>query len=188
MADLGKIKTHFREFASSLKETSFDEDNDEFLCNSQEQEGVYNFDNYMRQKFSESKTPKSFDALVIPKGYENIIICIEFKNQILSKIDMEEIRKKYESGTKELVEIFENYNLAIKEYVFEFFLICRNSIGGGEVHKFQDRFENNEKELGLKAWAEKHSNKILRQSIYNMNIKRIQEAKENYKKYFNADC
>ena len=182
MADLGLLKTDFEDFECSLREASCDEENKQYLCSSPHP--VYCFDKYMKTLYP-SSTPCSFDVLHFPSAYKNLIICIEFKNQILSDIEMSDVYKKYEDGFKELEELFKKNKLSIKDYCFEFFLVCKNSVSGRTISR--DKLNRNDnKESDLKKWVKAHENKMIRKST--PQIKRIQECVAYYKAFFSSSC
>lgn len=186
MADLGILRTFFKDYTATLHQTSFDEEKQEYLCNSKEQQGVYYFDEYVKKKYT-IKTPRSFDALVFPKNYTNAVVCIEFKNQILSEIDMNQILEKYEQGFNELSKIFQEHNIPVSICSFEFLLVCRNSKGEGNIAISRNRFRNrNKKEYQLRKWAEEHSNKMIRNSI--PQILNLQDALPYHRAYFDSEC
>ena len=76
MAELSyalRTKADYSECKESLKETSFDKENHQYLCqNSME---VY-----------PQKQPSSYDSLIVDEK-RKIVYCIEFKNQIPSAIN-----------------------------------------------------------------------------------------------------
>lgn len=147
---------------------------------------MYYFDKYVEEKYT-IKTPRSFDALVFPKNYTNAVVCIEFKNQILSEIDMNQILEKYEQGFNELSKIFQEHNIPVSSCSFEFLLVCRNSKGESNMATSKGRFRNkNVKEYQLKVWVENHSNKMIRSSI--SQILRLQDALPYHRAYFDSEC
>lgn len=186
MADLGILRVFFKDYTATLHQTSFDEEKQEYLCNSKEQDGVYCFDKYVKEKYA-IKPPRSFDALVFPKNHTNAVVCIEFKNQILSEIDMKQIFEKYEQGFSELSKIFHEHNIPVGIYSFDFFLVCRNSKGEENTATSKGRFRNKtEKEYRLRAWVENHSNKMIRSSI--PQILRLQDTLPYHRAYFDSEC
>lgn len=106
------LKNH----VSTLKETSFDKTNGEYLCEDEKLEVIYDFDSYVRQNFDQELLPASPDAIYI--GNKKLYF-IEFKNQIPTDIDKSQMKRKFESGTKILMErLLESFSPKDVEYVF----------------------------------------------------------------------
>lgn len=182
MADISVIKSVFEQYTSTLKDTSLDNTNNQHLCHSQEE--VYDFDRYIRNTAINQNIPSSFDALYFPPQYPGHIICIEFKNQIQSDLDMAQIKKKFEDGLQKLEDLFIKHNLARKDYHFELFVIYKRK--ESTIAASRARFENNPKECNLQEWA-KDTFKSLK---INMQIKCVQECKGYMKEFFstNSNC
>lgn len=144
MADLSLLKSFFDSYGATLKETSYDKENEKFLCQSQEK--VISFDKYMQDK--KEKYKKSFDALCFKN---DTIYCIEFKNQKYSEISSQEIKEKYIDGLSELNKIFEGKNLRICEYMFCLYVVFKNPNNNEAMTQYRKRFKEEEIDLGLRT-------------------------------------
>src|SRR5690554_4697636 len=83
---------------STLKQTSYDRNNSEFLCQDESLVNVYDFDLYIENTTSQNNNkPASPDAIVV--GGKNLYF-VEFKNQKRADIDKPGIRSKFIQGTK----------------------------------------------------------------------------------------
>ena len=118
MADISLFLNEYKSYLSTFKETSFDNNNNTYLCKD-ETHDVINFDKLIQVRYPDSnKRPKSFDAVYI---HEDIIFCIEFKNQ--KKPDKKEVEEKLLNGKKELESILSDLNIAKNNYKFIFCLV-----------------------------------------------------------------
>jgi hypothetical protein len=123
MADLlSIIKKEYSAYCSTLKETSFDKENNLFLCKDTTQI-VYDFDAIVKALYPK-KQPSSYDALLINNQK---VFCIEFKNQKPSKIDNKEIEEKLSNAQDILKSIFQSHNIPIKNYQFIFIVAYKNT-------------------------------------------------------------
>ncbi|OQX76976.1 MAG: hypothetical protein B6D54_02880 [Epsilonproteobacteria bacterium 4484_65] len=115
MADIDQFISTYQSFKSTFKETSFDSDNDQYLCTDQSCE-VINFDKIVERNYPDSNIrPKSFDALYV---YGNIVFCVEFKNQKPSQIINQDICKKLVDGKSELDTLLQTLNIQVNDYSF----------------------------------------------------------------------
>lgn len=105
------LKNHL----SSLHKTSFDSDNQEYLCNDKTTANVYDFDSYVASKSSGIKLPASPDAILVG---DKKLYFIEFKNQIPSKIDKENMRNKFKAGTAILKDLLKDFTPKDVKFVF----------------------------------------------------------------------
>jgi hypothetical protein len=123
MADAQSIfKANFKDYSSSLKETSFDKENFIYLCNDTSV-NVYDFDAIVKKLYP-LKQPSSYDALIIDKKR---VFCIEFKNEKYAEIKNPEVRKKLRNGKDIIVSIFSKYHINLEEYSFTYCLAYRNT-------------------------------------------------------------
>lgn len=123
MADLTIIKQKLKDYTDTLKNISYDKNNDKYMCNSEIE--VFNFDSY-KEKTKTYKNKKSFDGLYLNLN-DNEVYCLEFKNQETCNINNKDIQGKYKDGIEILVDLLRNNNINIKEYKFYFFVIFSNS-------------------------------------------------------------
>jgi hypothetical protein len=169
MADARSIfLSKFKPFISTLKNTSFDKDNQVYLCNDMVQK-VYDFDAIIKKLYP-LKQPASYDALIIDN--QNIY-CIEFKNQKskIIKKDTKQIHKKLLNGYEALKEIFHTYNIGMKEYQFIYCVAYQNN-----KDKWRRGIERNKIQFGLEEYKGQYFDKIYTNDINFFT--------HEYKKYF----
>jgi len=169
MADASSIfLSKFKSFISTLKETSFDKNNQVYLCNDEIQK-VYDFDEIIKKLYP-LKQPASYDALVIDNKN---IYCIEFKNQKANiiKKDSAQIQKKLLNGKEALKNIFLQYNMGIKDYNFIYCVAYKNN-----TDKWRRKIERNRIQFGLEEYKGKYFDEIYTNDI--------QFFTNEYKKYF----
>ena len=132
MADITQFIKKYNQYKTSFKKTSFDDNNKIYLCNDETQ-NVINFDEIIKVKYPNSnQRPKSFDALYF---YNNLIFCIEFKNQKPSQIDNIDIQDKLLNGKKELLKLFQELNIQAKDYNFIYCVVYKKCIEPRERYK-----------------------------------------------------
>ena len=132
MADFNQFIKEYSQHSSTFKETSFDDNNNVHLC-SDESQNVINFDKILESKYPDSnQRPKSFDALY---AYNNLLFCIEFKNQKPSQIDNQEIQDKLESGKGKLVELLQELNIQMNDYRFVYCVVYKKCIEPRDRYK-----------------------------------------------------
>ena len=122
MADIGQFRRDFASFSSTFKATSLDDNHSAHLCNDKSQE-VLDFDAIMSDKYPDANTrPKSFDALYI---YQNVLFCVEFKNQKPSQINNKDIQEKLEKGKEELVRLLQESHIQQKSFDFIYCVVYK---------------------------------------------------------------
>lgn len=82
--------------ASSFKATSYDAENDEYLCQDDSTSHVYDFDAYVREKYDRQAVPASPDAIHLGSKH---LYFVEFKNRPARLIDKVNMRRKFIKGT-----------------------------------------------------------------------------------------
>ncbi|MFK7780600.1 MAG: hypothetical protein QM490_05715 [Candidatus Gracilibacteria bacterium] len=126
MADIYSIfHSNFKDYKSSLKQTSLDNENNQYLCFNEENI-VYDFDKITKELYPE-KQPSSYDALLFQKE-NNRVFCIEFKNQKYSDINRDEIRKKLTNSKESIDSIFIKYNIKREDYQFIFCVVYNSKL------------------------------------------------------------
>jgi hypothetical protein len=148
--------SHYSDCKESLKETSKDTENNEYLCKSSME--VYNFDCIVKKLYPK-KQPSSYDSLIIDE-HKKIVYCIEFKNQIPSQINNANIKKKLTNGKEVLDNICTTENVQKKDYQFIYCVVhkvARNRYGNPLVDR-ETKFE-------LKAYKGSHFDKIVTNDI-----------------------
>ena len=132
MADIGHFIRSYQNFTTTFKETSFDSDNSQYLCSDESQE-VINFDDILKDEYPDSNVrPKSFDAIFV---YENIIFCIEFKNQKPSQITNQDIGDKLTEGKAELDTLLQKLNIQSTHYKFVYCVAYKKCIEPRDRYK-----------------------------------------------------
>lgn len=106
-----KLITHL----STLKLTSFDVSNDQYLCDDTSADFVYDFDGYVKENHDQSRLPASPDAILLG---EKKLYFIEFKNQTPSKIEKNKLKDKFVKGTQILQELLKDFVPQDVEYIF----------------------------------------------------------------------
>ena len=132
MADISQFMSTYNSFKSTFKETSFDSENTQYLCSDESSE-VINFDKIVEDKYPDSnERPKSFDAIYV---YENIIFCIEFKNQKPSQIINQNICEKLTEGKSELDTLLQRLNIQTNDYDFVYCVAYKKCIEARDRYK-----------------------------------------------------
>ncbi len=132
MADISQFMKNYHDFNSTFKESSFDSENCEYVCNDESQE-VINFDKIIESKYPDSNSrPKSFDAMY---RYNNIIFCIEFKNQKPSQIDNLSVQEKIIDGKAELDKLLQEFSIQIKDYDFVYCVAYKKCVEPRDRYK-----------------------------------------------------
>lgn len=101
--------------ASTFKATSYDEENDEHLCQDDSADHVYDFDAYVREKYDGQSVPASPDAIHL--GTKHLYF-VEFKNQPARLIDKENMRRKFTKGTGILRDLLSEFTPRDCKYNF----------------------------------------------------------------------
>ena len=124
MADLkSTLKSQYKDYATSFKQTSFDSENKEHLCQDETVQ-VYDFDKIVKEKYP-SKQPASTDVLLLQN---HTLFCIEFKNQKPSNIDNANIKIKFNNTQEIIKSIFKEHNLQTNEITFIFCVAYKPSV------------------------------------------------------------
>lgn len=109
------LKGQLAPHPATLKSTSYDDQNKEYLCQDETTEEVYDFDAYIADKYSKQQTPASPDAIYI--GLQKVYF-IEFKNQPYKNIKSGQIKRKFRKGTSVLQSMLEGYDPAECKFIF----------------------------------------------------------------------
>ncbi len=167
MADAQSIfKIQFREYISSLKEISFDKENNIYLCNDSSID-VYDFDAIVKKLYP-TKQPSSYDALLIDNKR---IFCIEFKNEKYADVKNAEVEKKLKNGKEILSTIFNNNNIQIDNYSFIYCVAYKNTEA-----RWRRGISKNSIQFGLEQFKNSYYDEIYTNDI--------QFFTNEYKKYF----
>lgn len=101
-------------FASTLKETSLDKENNAHLCQDETTPQVYDFDAYVRARCPHP-IPASPDAIHI--GSKDLYF-VEFKNQRPADVDKAQMQRKFEAGTGILKDLLKDFSAKDCRYHF----------------------------------------------------------------------
>jgi len=138
------FENKYKDFKATFRETSFDPRNDKYLCNSEKEKNLFNFDKIVKIKFPK-KQPSSVDSILIKNKK---IYCIEFKNSTAKKIKNDNIRKKHHNSADILTQICNENKIDKTKYEFIYCVVFK-------PYKIQSkRFSNR---------ASKYKNKIRKQ-------------------------
>ena len=149
MAELSyvlKTKADYSECKESLKETSFDKENHQYLCQSSME--VY-----------PQKQPSSYDSLIVDE-IRKIVYCIEFKNQIPSAINNANIKKKLTNGKEILDNICIKENVRKKDYQFIYCVVHKPA-----HNRYGNPLVDRETKFELKAYKGSHFDEIVTNDI-----------------------
>lgn len=167
MADIKSIfKSKFKDFQSTLKDTSFDKIKTEYLCNDESQK-VFDFDSIIKKTYPK-KQPASYDALLLD---DNNIFCIEFKNERYSDVDKKQLHLKLTNSKKAMDDIFLENNINKKEYKFVFCVAYKNT-----RTRWQRGIEKNTVQFDLEQYKGKYFDEIYTNDV--------RFFTNEYKKYF----
>jgi len=101
------------ECLNTLKNISYDKENQVFLCNCDTKR--IDFDK-LTDKYCPHPNPPSVDTIIFNKIDKKIYL-IEFKNQKCSNINNEEIKRKVESSINVLKDLAKKCNVNFKDYL-----------------------------------------------------------------------
>jgi len=161
MADIGQFMQTYQSFQSTFKETSFDSDKNENLCEDNTQK-VINFDKIIEGQYPNSNVrPKSFDALYV---YEDNIFCIEFKNQKPSQINNQDICQKLTEGKAELDTLLQRLNIQSNNYNFVYCVVYKKCI------EARDRYKCGIDKGKILFGLEQYKNQGLVKEIFTQNV------------------
>mgnify|MGYP003607823914 CR=1 FL=1 len=103
-------------YQSTFKDTSFDSVNKVYVCTDVQVKQVYDFDAYIQAKFGKNAImPASPDAIYV--GAKRLYF-VEFKNQIWSKVDKQQIAQKFRDGTSALKSLLADFTPRDCKFVF----------------------------------------------------------------------
>lgn len=135
MADFSIFKQTYKQYEDTLKITSRDEDNNEYLCSKENK--VIDFDK-LSSKFNKEKGKKSVDALF---EKDNKLYLVEFKNQKQSDIDKEDIKGKFKDSLNLLERLFNELNLSFRDFEIHLYLVMKEASGSGVYKAHQSGSE-----------------------------------------------
>ncbi|WP_306575662.1 hypothetical protein [Oligella urethralis] len=108
--------SEFENYRSTLKETSFDLTNNEFLCEDESVDNVFDFDAYVKAKFGNvDALPASPDAICLGSKH---LYFVEFKNQEWSRVNKPQIVRKFRDGTQFLKTLLSKFSPRDNKFYF----------------------------------------------------------------------
>ena len=159
VADLDYIlhhNIHYDKCWKSLKETSFDERNKIYLCQSEMK--VFDFDCIVKTLYPK-KQPSSYDALIVNQK-DKRVYCVEFKNQKFSEIDKTNLQKKWKNGKDILTDICKQNNVQQHLYTFIYCVVFKQNKGG-----YRNGIKNSTIRFDLEQYKNKHFDEIITNDI-----------------------
>ena len=139
------LREHLQEalepFVSTLKSTSFDQENNTHLCQDESTPQVYDFDAYVGAHCPHP-IPASPDAIHI--GGKDLYF-VEFKNQKPRDVDKAQMQRKFEAGTRILQDLLKDFSP--RDCRYHFCVVMKNQ----PKPRFMDfrRIEENVIKFGL---------------------------------------
>jgi len=123
MAGIEEFLKTYNQYHSTFKETSLDDKKNIYLCNDTTQ-NVLNFDIMIKDKYrGKRERPKSFDAIY---QLDTTLYLVEFKNQIPSQINNQDIQQKLLDGKAELDTFLAACNIQKDDYFFKYCVVYKN--------------------------------------------------------------
>lgn len=110
------LEKELANFKSTLRDTSYDKNNQEYLCKDESTPHVYDFDAYVQERF-EYPIPASPDAILI---HGKNFYFIEFKNQNPVDInrDKDQLQRKFQAGITILQDLLQGFSARDCQYNF----------------------------------------------------------------------
>lgn len=135
-------------FASTLKDTSLDQANQQHLCQDVTTPDVYDFDAYIKANHS-PPIPASPDAIHVGNKH---LYFVEFKNEYAANVDGSQMRRKFEAGTTMLQNLLQNFGA--KDCQYHFCVVFKNQ---SRPRYMDDRhIQNNVVKFGLDELNQQH--------------------------------
>ncbi|QPT41164.1 Uncharacterised protein [Oligella ureolytica] len=173
----GFLKEKLQHCQSTLKATSYDKENNQYLCTDESLDNVYNFDTYIEKTTSKNeKMPASPDAIHI--GSKKLYF-IEFKNQSKNAIETTKIKEKFRRGTEVLHDLLSEFKPRDNQYIF--CVVFKHDAKSRRSHRdYQNYIESRQTHFGLDELNKELS------GFYDHII--TQDVEYFRQKYVNLDC
>jgi len=152
------LNNHFQNCFTSLKITSYDKENNVYMCQSKKQ--VIDFDN-MTKKMNPKKQPSSPDALWSDEQL-NQIYSVEFKNQDKAKVKNKKVQKKAEDGRKSLDDICLVNDVSLNNYTLIYCVVYKSNPNKRE---YRNRYDTTSIHFGLEKFEGIYFDKIVTNNI-----------------------
>ena len=156
VAELSYVLKSYAECLNSLKETSRDSEHHEYLC--QSDMSVYDFDCIVKKLYPQ-KQPSSYDSLIVDES-RKVVYCIEFKNQIPSAINNQNIVKKLTNGKDILDNICHKGNVQKNDYEFIYCVVHK-----ARATRYKNPISNREIKFELKQYKDTYFDNIVTNDI-----------------------
>jgi hypothetical protein len=157
MAELSYIiKSQYQESLTSLKNSSYDKQNDIYLCQSNME--VVDFD-ALTLKLYPQKQPSSYDTLIIEEDKKELF-CVEFKNQEKADINRQKLHKKVIDSDTTLKKIYNENNIKKSSYKHKLCIVYKKD----EQFAYR-RFRDNIIHFGLQEYKPKYIDEIITNDI-----------------------
>ncbi len=158
MADFSfVIKQHFKSSLDTLKNTSYDKENDIHMCQSGMQ--VVDFDHLTKEIYPQ-KQPSSYDSLIIEESTKKLF-CVEFKNQKTSYIKNKELHKKVKDSDGIIKHICSNHNIAKSDYELILCIVYKADSSRYQYRRFKEKIVH----FRLDAYRGKYFSSIVTNDI-----------------------
>lgn len=109
------LSKELEEHRTTLKAASYDDENQQYLCNDSTTSNVYSFDEYVEKNFDPTQLPASPDAIFIG---DKKLYFVEFKNSLPKNIDSKNMKDKFEKGTEVLKKLLQAFIPRDIDYIF----------------------------------------------------------------------
>lgn len=159
MADLSYVLHNNSDYChcwKTLKETSFDERNKVYLCQSDMK--VFDFDCIVKRLYPK-KQPASYDALIVNEK-DKLVYCVEFKNQNASEIDKTNIQKKLKNGKDILTDLCKKNNVQHNLYKFIYCVVFKKNKRG-----YRNGIKNSTIRFNLEQYKNQYFDEIITNDI-----------------------
>ena len=151
------IKQNFKSSLDSLKNTSYDKENQTYMCQSDMQ--VVDFDK-LTLELNPLKQPSSYDSLIIEEPKKKVF-CVEFKNQNKSDVKNSNLHKKVIDSNDTFKKICTDNNVKKDNYNFTLCVVYKSNPA---TYKYR-RFKENILHFGLDIYKEKYFKEIITNDI-----------------------
>lgn len=158
MAELSYIiKTKYLESLDSLKNTSYDKENNIYMCQSNME--VIDFDKLTLLLYP-NKQPSSYDTLLIEETQKDIFY-IEFKNQKVADVNNTKLQKKVIDSDQTIVKICTENKVKKKDYRFILCVVSKQEKGEYRYRRFKDKVVH----YGLDIFKGKYFDQIITNNV-----------------------
>ena len=151
------FKQKFSDSFDTLKNTSYDKENNIYLCNSSM--SVIDFDD-VTQKLYPKKQPSSYDSIIIEEKDKKVFY-IEFKNQDKTDISNKILHNKVKCSDETILNICKTNNIKKDNYNYVLCIVYKTT---NTKYQYR-RFEKNTIHFELRQYIPKYFGKIITNDI-----------------------